>query len=77
MNRFANLVEKFRPDRFAPSTAIFPDIQAETLAKDLRADERGRERGEQDLPSPEDENLDVVEAEIVAAISEKRRKALT
>lgn len=76
MNHLSSLVDKLRPDRFVPSTAIFPDIQVETLAKDLRVEQRGRQRGEKDLPSPDDEKLDVVENEIVAALNERRRKAL-
>jgi len=51
-----------------PSIMQFPSVDIDSLKKRLKLKERGREQGTQNLPSPDNEALDPVEREIVAAI---------
>ncbi len=36
----------FRSDDFIPTAAVFPDIDAEKIARDLKLEENGKARGE-------------------------------
>lgn len=52
------------PSPFDPTTQTFLQLNVENLAKSLKLDEMGRERGSKNLPQPDDVNLDDIELSI-------------
>lgn len=71
-----NMLGFAKGDRFDPTTGVFPDINVEKLAKDLRLERVGPDRGKNDLPGPEDQGFDSVEHEITSAVGTLRMKGL-
>lgn len=70
------LTARLNPRRFTPTDAIFPDIDATALAKDLKLVARGRSRGAEEQPANGLATLDPVESEIVEKVGEHRRRGL-
>jgi len=70
------IVDLFRGDGLAVSSSIFPRIDTDKIAHDLRLDKQGSERGENDLPQTTEKTLDSVELEAIERIEEIRRKGL-
>jgi hypothetical protein len=66
----------FRSEDFIPTAAIFPDIEAEKIAKDLKLEEQGRTRGVANQPASEAKDHDHIETGIVARTEELRRRGL-
>lgn len=66
----------FRSDAFVPTMAVFPSIDSERLAKDLRLQELGQSRGKENQPPSETKDFDHVETGIIERIEELRRKGL-
>ena len=56
--------------------SVFPDVDANIIAGQLRVDQRGAERGVQNLPSAQDRDLDQVEQQIVNRVKSIRDKGL-
>ena len=63
-------------DRFDPTTDVFPLINVDKIASDLRLEREGSVRGAKDLPGPEDHGFDSVEHRIIGAIDVLRHKGL-
>ena len=63
-------------DRFNPTTDVFPLINVDKIASDLRLEREGSGRGAKDLPGPDDDGLDSVEHRIIGAIDALRHKGL-
>lgn len=71
------MLELGKGDRFDPTDAVFPNINVDKIANDLRLKQIGLERGRKNLPGPKDQVLDSVEHQIVGAIEELRNKGLS
>ncbi len=63
-------------DRFDPTTDVFPPINVDKIASDLRLEQAGSDRGAKDLPGPDDHGFDSVEHRIIDAIDALRHKGL-
>lgn len=61
---------------FIPTSAVFPSIDADKIAKDLRLEEVGRQRGSDNQPPSEARELDHIETGIIERIEELRRTGL-
>ena len=70
------LREIFRSDRIKANTAVFPDIQTEALARELRVDREGAATGKRDAPPTASGTLDSHEMAIVERIERIRRIGL-
>ncbi len=68
--------ELFRSDEFIPSSAIFPSVDKDRIAKDLGLAAKGAERGAADQPETNSAQLDNVELLAVARVEELRRCGL-
>ena len=64
--------EKSRPDPLS----VFPEVNAGVIAGKLRVDQRGAERGLENIPSTQAPGLDEVEQEIVNEVKSIRDKGL-
>jgi hypothetical protein len=73
---FQKLTDIFRSDDFVPTTAVFPDINKEKLARELKLEEEGRKRGSTGQPEEGNEILDHVELQAVARVEDLRRRGL-
>lgn len=62
-------------DGALPSTQVFPPVDVESVARQLRLDERGSEQGSQNIPSCDAEVPDTVESSIAAEVERFGRKA--
>ncbi len=71
--RFRNLA---RVNPFKPTTAIFPGIDAERIAADLRLEAEGERRGAMDQPDSSEVGFDLIERRIVDCVKELRRMGL-
>jgi hypothetical protein len=58
-----------------PSIQVFPPLDMERLARDLRLEDRAKENGTHNQPATEDEVEDATEGDIVAEIERRARKA--
>ena len=70
------ITDLFRSDEFVASSAVFPNIDKERIAKDLKLNEEGSKRGKQNQPEPGAEILDHLENKIVGRVEELRRRGL-
>lgn len=70
------LGDLFRSDEFVPSSAVFPDIDKESLVKSLNLAEEGKKRGQTNQPETEAESLDHIELKAVGRVEELRRRGL-
>lgn len=66
----------FQSDAFVPTSAIFPTIDSERIAKDLRLEEQGATRGSENQPPTEAKDFDHIETGIIERVEELRRKGL-
>lgn len=66
----------FRTDAFIPSGAVFPDIDAEKIAAELKLDDQAKTRGAANQPASDETNFDSVEMRVIERIEELRRKGL-
>lgn len=73
---FDRLKTVFRSDDFVPTSAVFPNIDAEKIAREMRLAENGASRGRDNQPPPEASEFDHVEAAIIQRIEELRRRGL-
>ena len=65
-----------RAEDFKRGTAIFPDINTDSIANRLKLRERGKERGAANQPEPSQSEFDSVELEAIAEVEELRRRGL-
>ena len=65
-----------KSDDFIPTSAVFPDIDTEKIAKKLKLEEQGKSRGVNNQPPSGTLDFDHVETGIIAHIEELRRKGL-
>jgi len=65
-----------KSDDFIPTSAVFPDIDTEKIAKKLKLEEQGKSRGINNQPPSGTLDFDHVETGIIAHIEELRRKGL-
>jgi len=72
MSKLKQFITSLAPNRLIPSNSVFPEIDADKLAGDLKVVEFGRERGAADLPASDDDTLDPVEAKVVAEVNRLR-----
>lgn len=72
----ARLKSIFYPDGFIPSSAIFPSIDSERLARELRLEEHGRNRGANNQPASNSKEFDHIETGILERLEDLRRKGL-
>ena len=63
-------------DAFIPTAAVFPDIDTDRVARDLRLKEKAADRGGRNLPGSDETSPDAVEISIIDRIEELRRKGL-
>lgn len=70
------IVEMFRSDEFISSSAVFPEIDKERIAKNLKLEDEGKSRGESEQPEAESENLDHIELQAISNVEELRRRGL-
>ncbi|MBT3143219.1 hypothetical protein KL867_19315 [Ruegeria litorea] len=70
------LTDFFRSDEFIASSAVFPDIDKDRLAKELDLKGEGTKRGEANQPETGAESLDHVELRTVGRVEELRRRGL-
>lgn len=73
---FDRIKSVFRSDDFIPTSAIFPSIDADKIAKDLRLEEQGTSRGRENQPPSETKDFDHIETGIIERIEEMRRKGI-
>lgn len=66
----------FRSDDFVPTSAVFPSIDSDKIAKDLKLEEQGRSRGRENQPPTAAKDFDHIETSIIERIEELRRKGL-
>lgn len=66
----------FGGDAFVPTMAVFPSIDADTIARDLNLEKNGRERGAQNQPASDISEMDHLETGIIQRVEELRRKGL-
>lgn len=72
MKPIRKLIDSLKPDRLTSTGSVFPEVEARDIATDLRLEERGRERGIQDLPGTDDKLLDSVESDVIAELGRLR-----
>ena len=63
------------PHNYVPSILSFPDLNVNKIARDLKLSERGKERGERDVPSTDGDAFDDVENEVIEFIESEIKKA--
>ena len=73
---FQKLIDLFRSDEFVPSSAVFPDIDKERLAKDLKLAAEGTKRGESKQPESDAETHDHIEWKAIGRVDGLRRRGL-
>lgn len=73
---FERLKSVFRSDDFIPTSAIFPSIDSEKIAKDLALHDKGTARGRENQPPESAKEFDHVETGIIERIEELRRKGI-
>lgn len=73
---FDRLKSVFRSDDFIPTSAIFPSIDSEKIAKDLKLAEQGASRGRENQPPADAKDFDHIETGIIERIEELRRKGI-
>ena len=56
--------------------SVFPEVDADDIAAELRVEQRGAERGVENLPSTQDAGFDQVEQEIVNRVKSIRDEGL-
>ena len=61
---------------FQPTTAVFPNIDVDRIAADLRLKKEGVRRGQKNQPRPDEAGFDLIEGKIVERVEELRRKGL-
>ncbi|MBV0892603.1 hypothetical protein KTN05_12155 [Paracoccus sp. Z118] len=72
----SRLRDIFRSDDFIPTSSVFPGIDADKIAAEMKLAEKGRARGAQNQPPTDMTEFDHVEASIIQRIEESRRKGL-
>lgn len=73
ISRLKNLL---RSENFVPTMAVFPTIDADQIARELKLAEAGRQRGAENQPASDTTSLDHVETGIIQKIEEARRRGL-
>ena len=73
---FDRLKSVFRSDDFIPTSAIFPSVDSEKIAKEMRIAEQGSARGKDNQPPADAKDFDHIETGIIERIEEIRRKGL-
>lgn len=63
-------------DEFIASTAVFPEIDRNRIAKDLKLADEGKTRGLSDQPPTESKVMDHLEQQVVAKVEDLRRRGL-
>ena len=65
-----------KSDAFGSTTAVFPNIDVDRIAAELRLKKEGVRRGQKNLPKPDEAGFDLLEGKIVERVEELRRKGL-
>lgn len=73
---FERLKSIFRSDDFVPSSAVFPSIDSEKIANEMKLEEQGKARGKENQPASDAKEFDHVETGIIERIEEIRRRGL-
>lgn len=73
LDRVKNL---FRSDDFIPTAAVFPSIDSEKIAREMKLEDQGKSRGRQNQPPTDTKDFDHIETGIIERIEELRRKGL-
>ncbi|HRK67042.1 MAG TPA: hypothetical protein PKY73_05770, partial [Hyphomonas sp.] len=73
---FERLRSVFRADDFVPTSAVFPSIDSEKIAKEMKLEELGKARGKENQPSADAKEFDHVETGVIERIEELRRRGL-
>ena len=66
-----------REPELPPPGQVFPDIDVDRIAVDLRLEREGSKRGEKNQPASDEVKLDVIEQEVVDRVSEFRRMGIS
>lgn len=66
----------FRSDDFIPSSSVFPSIDSDKIASEMKLVETGRARGRDNQPPADARDFDHIETGIIERIEELRRKGL-
>jgi len=67
---FEKLKQLFRSDEFVPSSAVFPEIDKNALAQELKLEEEGRARGSSEQPEQTASSLDHIEYDAVGKVKQ-------
>jgi len=73
---FDRLKSVFRSEDFVPTSAVFPSIDSEKIAKEMKLEEQGRARGKDNQPPTDAKEFDHLETGIIERIEELRRRGL-
>lgn len=65
-----------RSDDFLATSSVFPEIDVEKVARDLKLTDRAANRGKVNLPKINETSLDGVEMDVITRIEEARRRGL-
>jgi hypothetical protein len=66
----------FRSDDFIPTASVFPGIDADKIAKEMKLADQGASRGKENQPASSVTDFDHIETGIIARIEEQRRIGL-
>lgn len=66
----------FASSDFVPTSAVFPSIDSEKTARDLKLEDHGKTRGLANQPPSEAKDFDHIETGVIERIEELRRKGL-
>jgi hypothetical protein len=66
----------FASSDFVPTSAVFPSIDSEKTARDLKLEDHGKSRGLANQPPSEAKDFDHIETGVIERIEELRRKGL-
>jgi hypothetical protein len=75
MQQLVGRLLRTRPHDYAITTATFPQLDLARVAEEMRLEEKGRQRGEANLPPAEGMQLDDVEQAITARIEAETKQA--
>lgn len=70
------LKSMFRSEDFIPSSSVFPSIDSDKIASELKLVDQGKLRGQDNQPPAETREFDHIETSVIERVEELRRKGL-
>jgi len=71
-----SIKEMFKEDDFIASSAVFPEIDKEKIASDLKLEMEGEKRGKVNQPASTSSGHDHIELKAIGCVDERRRRGL-